>query len=455
MFQAFHYFSLGALFMMAVLATAQYIVMRHSAYKYLLLYMCCTVVIILSQYNLNKEFGIYSLAYNITFSTLPVLSFILCYLFLVHLLDLKTERPRLFKAVQWILYGLYAYLIIDFLAFAVFGLYDLHIYGYHYMRILLAAVSTVLCLLVLKDGSREAVYFATGTLLFILFGVVTTLLQLEYFTRQSTIVSLLDAPMFYYRSGIIIHTFFLILGISHRTKNLEAQKSFLQNKLEKEALQKELEKQKAIEQTRAAIAGDLHDDLGATLSSINIFSKLAKEKLTTDPVQARNILEKINETSQTMMNNMSDMVWAIKPENDAIESLSYRIKTIAREILEPKEIYYTVQVNAGEEKISMEARRNIFLIIKEALNNIVKYSEAKNVSVLLETEGGRMKLKIDDDGKGFYVSSAREDALKRGGNGISNMKHRTEQLGGVFSIASQKNKGTQILAEFDIAKINY
>jgi signal transduction histidine kinase len=455
MLAAFSYLSIGALFMMAVLVAAQYIVIRHRAYKYLLLYMCCTVVIILSQNNLNREFGTYSLLYNISFSTLPVLSFILCFLFLIHLLDLRTGRPRLFKAVQWILYGLSFYLVIDLLIFAVFGLYDLHIYGYHYMRFLLAAISTVLCLLVLKDGSREAAYFTTGTLLFILCGVVTTLLQYEYYRSDNKVESLLDAPMFYYRSGVIVHAFFLILGISHRTKKLGVQTLLLQNRLDRETLQKELEKQKAIEQTRASIAGDLHDDLGATLSSIHIYSKLAREKLNTDPAQMNNILEKINETSQSMMSNMSDMVWAIKPENDALESLSFRIKNIAREILEPKEIHYTVQVHSGEEKISMEARRNIFLIIKEALNNIVKYSEAKNVSVRMEIEGSSMKLMIDDDGKGFDVASASSDALSKGGNGIANMKHRTEQLGGVFSITSQKNQGTQIKAEFDIEKINY
>lgn len=213
------------------------------------------------------------------------------------------------------------------------------------------------------------------------------------------------------------------------------------------------EKQKAIEQTRSSIAGDLHDDIGATLSSINIYSKLAKEKFDNDAGHVKSLLQKINDTSQEMMNNMSDMVWAIKPDNDAAENLSLKIKSFAREILSPKEIYYKIESNEnGADKISMEARRNIFLIAKEAINNIAKYSEAKNVSIKLQTQNGHLNLEIEDDGVGFSSLPSGEG---RGGAGIGNMKQRTEQLRGKFHIESAKGNGTKIKSVFDLDKINY
>src|SRR5262249_42476292 len=151
-----------------------------------------------------------------------------------------------------------------------------------------------------------------------------------------------------------------------------------------------MEKQKAIETTRASIASDLHDDIGATLSSINIYSKLAREKMNGD-AQVSNLLEKINSTSQEMMNNMSDMVWAIKPDHDTAESLSLKIKSIAREMLAPKDINYKIESDeTSMEKISMEARRNIFLIAKEAINNIAKYSEAKNVLIKIKKQNEKL-----------------------------------------------------------------
>lgn len=212
-------------------------------------------------------------------------------------------------------------------------------------------------------------------------------------------------------------------------------------------------KQKAIESTRSSIASDLHDDMGATLSSINIFSRLANEKLNGDGSQIKNLLEKINSASQEMMNNMSDMVWAIKPGNDATENLSLKIKGFAREILSPKEINYRIESNENsEDKISMEARRNIFLIAKEAINNIAKYSEAKNVLIKIEKENGMLHLEITDDGTGFSIQ---QKERVRGGSGLNNMQQRAEQLGGEFSIETGIGSGTKIKSIFSLDKINY
>lgn len=215
---------------------------------------------------------------------------------------------------------------------------------------------------------------------------------------------------------------------------------------------RELEKFRAIEATRAAIAGDLHDDVGATLSSINIYSKLAKEKLPEGEPQVQKLLEKINTTSQEMMNSMSDMVWAIRPEFDASESVTYRIKNFASEMLSPKEIACRVESDeTGIGKISMEGRRTIFLIAKESINNIAKYSEAKNVLIRLSRQNGSLELEIQDDGIGMT-----DDADSyRGGNGLRSMRQRTEQLHGTFTVESGEGRGTKIKSVFSLDKIIY
>ena len=209
---------------------------------------------------------------------------------------------------------------------------------------------------------------------------------------------------------------------------------------------------------RDRIAGDLHDDVGATLSSINIFSRLAQEKLSYEPQQAKALIDKINVTSQEMMNNMSDMVWAISPGNDKSENLSLRIKNLAREMLAPQEIKYAVQSGDEQHKFSMEARKNIFLIAKEAINNIAKYSQAKNVLIKMEEQNGKLLLEIVDDGVGFtpHAVGYREGSeATRGGAGLVSMKNRVEQLSGIFQILSGPGAGTKIIALFDLDKINY
>lgn len=211
-----------------------------------------------------------------------------------------------------------------------------------------------------------------------------------------------------------------------------------------------LERQKAIESTRASIAGDLHDDVGATLSSIHIFSKLAQQKLHEKPEEVSAILERISRSTQDTMNNMSDLVWSIKPDNDEYENLSFRIKNTALELLEPAGIHYVIEDTTPQGvTLPMKARKNIFLIVKEAINNIVKYSEASEVVIRLSGNHKNRNLEITDNGKGFKLP------IDGPGNGLKNMKARAEECGGELIIQSAPESGTVIKALFRLDKINY
>jgi len=133
---------------------------------------------------------------------------------------------------------------------------------------------------------------------------------------------------------------------------------------------------------RKKIARDLHDDIGSTLSSINILSKVALQQSNIQE-HLKNQLTSIKDYSLHIMESMGDMVWAINPENDSIESLISKMKEWAAEICEPREVQLYFESSAGIENIKLdtEKRKHFFLIFKEAINNAIKYSQCKNIHV--------------------------------------------------------------------------
>jgi signal transduction histidine kinase len=196
----------------------------------------------------------------------------------------------------------------------------------------------------------------------------------------------------------------------------------------------------AIEKIRFGLSRDLHDDMGSTLSTINILSVIAEEKLQHDTQLSRDYLKRINGISQQMMESMDDIIWSINPVNDNMDKVIVRMREFAAGILEPQNISlrFEASENVSHTGIKMRGRRDLFLIFKEAINNSAKYSQAKNVLIQIEIRNKSLVLNISDDGKGFELS---QDKF---GNGLLNMKKRADDMNGKISIRSAPGEGTKI-----------
>ncbi len=187
---------------------------------------------------------------------------------------------------------------------------------------------------------------------------------------------------------------------------------------------------------RNKIAGDLHDDVGATLSSISLFSQLAQSQ-SKEVIPA---LQTIGESSRKMLDAMADIVWTINPENDEFEKIIMRMRSFAYELLGAKQIEFQFLVDENAEKLQlpMEARKNLYLIFKESLNNMVKYSNADQASMSIKTDRNRLSMMIRDNGKGFDAGKEYQ------GNGLKNMKRRAEEMGAILEIETAPGTGTTI-----------
>jgi len=205
-----------------------------------------------------------------------------------------------------------------------------------------------------------------------------------------------------------------------------------------------MQKTRDIKRIRNKIASDLHDDLGATLSSISIMSELVHQEIKGQSPLANSLLEKIGNSSRNMIDSVNDMVWTINPKNDNFENIIKRMKAFAAEILSAKDIALQFDVDKSliQSKLKMDKRENFYLIFKEAVNNSAKYSRAANAFVFIQDKQNSLKMTIRDDGDGF------EPHRITMGNGLNNMRYRAELMKARFSIKSVPGKGTTIELEF-------
>jgi ligand-binding sensor domain-containing protein len=193
-----------------------------------------------------------------------------------------------------------------------------------------------------------------------------------------------------------------------------------------------------VERMRSRLATDLHDDVGATLSAISMYTEALKRQI--DQPQLSNLLSKIGEDSRETVVNMGDLVWAINPKNDKGDKLVQRMENYATDLCAAKEVklLFKKEGNFNDHSFGIEARRNIFLIFKEALNNALKYADASLITIKVNVVSGVFKLEVEDNGVGF-------DAAKiMPGNGLINMQTRAKEIKGNMMITSNPGNGCRI-----------
>jgi ligand-binding sensor domain-containing protein/two-component sensor histidine kinase len=213
----------------------------------------------------------------------------------------------------------------------------------------------------------------------------------------------------------------------------------------------ELVKRQAI---RNKIAQDLHDQVGSTLSSISVYSQVAKIYNQKDRQHdLESTLERISSTSSEMISEMSDIVWAISPNNDNMATILQRMESYAKPLLNSKEIQCRFEYNNNLDifHLPMEVRKNFYLIFKEAINNAIKYSDCKVLTIKVSKKQQHIYMTIQDDGKGFDIDETTSKASSSlSGNGLKNMKMRAKEMQGHLEIKSAPGLGTLLELHFPL-----
>jgi signal transduction histidine kinase len=250
--------------------------------------------------------------------------------------------------------------------------------------------------------------------------------------------SVLNLALFYYEAGITIELLFFLFALTYKNKMeiiLSIQK---EEKLKLEGERKEMEKQVAVlaakQDERNRISLDMHDELGSGVTAIRLMSEIVKTKMKDETLPE---IEKISNSANELLNKMNTIIWTMTSSNDTLENLVAYIRSYAVEFFEntPIDCIFSMPASIPPREISGEKRRNIFLSVKEALNNVAKHSQSTVVRINV-TVHDRMMIEIQDDGVGINM-----EKLRKFGNGLNNMKKRMASINGEFNI--ENHQGTR------------
>ena len=203
-------------------------------------------------------------------------------------------------------------------------------------------------------------------------------------------------------------------------------------------LQRRLRQQEALEKDRSRIARDLHDQLGASLTQVALLGEMV-EGDKDQPAEVENHARQISQTARDITHVLDEIVWAVNPQNDTLDSLVTYVCKYAQDYLALADLRYRLDVPSTlpASPLRPEIRHNVFLAAKEAITNVVRHAQAKSVWLRLKLEPGRFTLEIEDDGCG--LPDADKPSTR---NGLKNMRKRMEEAGGAFAISPTPEHGT-------------
>ncbi len=274
-------------------------------------------------------------------------------------------------------------------------------------------------------------FIAMGHFL-LLISVVISLYLIDSDNRFGTRVPpLLNDSLFYYEMGVVSELIFFLIALAYKNRQditaAATEKERLLLAHERNELEKHLAIIEAQQAERNRISADMHDELGSGVTAIRLMSELVKAKMKENTLPE---VDKISASANDLINKMNTIIWTMKSTNDSLDNLAAYIRSYTLEFFENTNIdccfIFPPAIPAIE--LSGEKRRNIFLCVKETLNNTVKYACATRVILTMHVNEN-LKLIIKDNGTGINTENIRQF-----GNGIANMKKRMESIEGIFDI---------------------
>jgi signal transduction histidine kinase len=306
-----------------------------------------------------------------------------------------------------------------------------------FLLLAMMVIFLIYCIRQWKDKLLR--YLFWGNLFYFFFAVFSQLIILIG-SMFVNLPSVFNSSLFYYELGLFLELVFFLAGLSYKNRQQIILQTREREQLKMENERKEFEKQMAVitaqQEERNRISADMHDELGSGMTHIRLMSELAKSKMKQNtPAE----IEKISQSADDVLNKMNAIIWSMNSKNDSLGNLIAYIRTYSLEYLEGTSVDCKVSIpnDIPEKELSGDKRRNIFLCVKETLNNMLKHSKATALTIDIATNDA-LEIKIHDNGKGIDLLQ-----LRQFGNGLQNIQRRMKIIGGDFEI--KNNNGTETL----------
>lgn len=435
---------LGIMFSMLVYTFTIFLQTLKKEYLYYALAMFAFVVyFLLRLLNLFMFGDLYYFFYDLRYQVLQLMGNIFIIAFISSFFTLKKTFPDLYKHFNILIFIQLIFLAIN-LPLTHTNRYN-HIGNitFDIIRVIVLLYSaSLITILIIRKKDKEVRYIGIGSATAILLSGIALYID-KWREYEDHFFGHMGIPVLFFMLGILLQMLFFMQGLSYRRRMQQAQHIRAVEKLQLENDRKELEKYRAIIDTRDKernrISQEIHDDIGSGLTSIRLLSEIAKARSASDDTVKE--LEKISGTANILIDKMNEIIWTLNSRNDTLPNLIAYLRHLIVAYFEPLQIQLHIVTPdiISEISVSGKIRRNILLAVKEALHNIVKHSQATAVNIHFTT-GGYFSIAISDNGIGFNPL-----LTQYYNNGLQNIKERLSAIGGSCTISN--NDGTSIILE--------
>lgn len=372
-----------------------------------------------------------------------------CYfLFIRKFLNTKVNHPfidKTFRIGQYLILGFLAiYSVLYFFTnnFVLLNTFE------NITKQMLFVIGVVFIVYGLTRKSDKLLrYVVYGNIWLLIFSVISFMLivtPLRFVSDPTSEWRFMNNAIIYYEIALVGELMYFLSGLAHKNRRDIIEKTKETERLKLANEKKEIENQIAIleaqKEERNRISADMHDELGSGVTHIRLMSEIVKTKMKENASLPE--IDKISNSANDLITKMNTIIWTMTSSNDSVENLITYIRTYALDFFENTHIECTCNIppTIPNIQLSGEKRRNVFLAVKEALNNVLKHSKATNVTINIALDD-KLYISIQDDGVGIDL-----EKLRRFGNGLKNMKSRLERINGNFII--QNNGGA--LTQFEM-----
>lgn len=425
----------GILLLMIFYSLAVFLQNKSKEFIYYTLYaLCSTVLIFFKSFgNSGSTESYFFYEEYLDFATM-VIGVIFYLIFVRSFLNTKEDHKKLdsFLRISEVLLFVLM-LVFSGIYFLTDNYLSLFILENYIIKIIMFLVGIVFIVYSIKKKDTLLNYLAAGNIALLFFSMLSLLgmFRIQLFTNPGNIF---NNSLFLYELGVALELVFFLSGLAYKNRRDLTERVRERERLKLENERQEFEKQIAIVTTRQEerdrISADMHDELGSGMTAIRLMSEIVKTKMKD---QAFPELEKISNSANDLLGKMNSIIWTMKSSNDSLESLVAYLRSNALEYFESTPVVCKVSVPDSVPQIEMsgEKRRNIFLSVKESLNNILKHSHATEMHLDITITKNKLIIHVADNGVGIDT-----EKLRRFGNGLSNMKRRMESIGGDFQVQS-------------------
>lgn len=448
MLDLLHALLIGTMCYQFIFMLLQWYVFRRKDYLYYITYMGCTLLFLVIRIDANSPFlpfHISGMAEEYLDQPLIIFAFWMYIRFGYHFLNLKANQPGIYKAALRLEWIFMAYIVIKCIIIPLGLSPQISSSIYLAVTVLITGLAGPLMYKLLRQRNLLNNFLVVGSVCVTLGGLSGSVYA--FCTGQ-----LGEKNMAVYvglELAILIELLLLNTGLVIKNKHIQQEIIDTQQELIGQLRQTDILRTN-LSSMQSKLSADLHDNIGAGLSSISIYSEIARQKLELQPASAAQVLRMIGTTAAEVIGEMKDTIWFIQPMNSTFGQMIDRLRQYAEPLCVEKEIKLLLIADeqTATETLTMVQNKNIFLILKEGINNALKHAEADAISLRIGMVGSLIQIKITDNGKGMESQTGRPD-----GNGLKNMQKRINDINGTLAIKSDMGQGTEILIKVPVSEV--